>query len=190
MDAELDQILLLGIATDTEFFKYGNSDHRVPEVATELVRPGASLPRIASAALENKTLNGLKLLVRMLETATLAVHGDLAYGWVSAAMLADTGCTEQEAEGFVGEVRALHGVEVALLFVESPPGEVHVSLRSKSCVDVSEIALALGGGGHPRAAGAVLRVPDLDQAIGRVVPLAVDALRRAPAGRGPVGKGR
>lgn len=50
---------------------------------------------------------------------TLTADGELAYGWVSAAMLAETGCTEQEAEGFVGEVRALHGVEVALLFLWS-----------------------------------------------------------------------
>lgn len=177
IDEELAQILLLGIATDTGFFKYGNSDHRVLEVAAELVKRGASLQRIASAVLENKTPNGLKLLARMLETVTLAADGKVAYGWVSAAMLAETGCTEQEAEGFVGEVRALHGVEVALLFVESPPGEVHVSLRSKSHVDVSEIALALGGGGHPRAAGCLLNVPGIRDAISQVVPLAIRAVR-------------
>lgn len=177
MDEELAQMLLLGIATDTGFFKYGNSDHRVLEVAAELVKRGANLPRLAAAALENKTPSGLRLLARMLETVALAADGKVAYGWVSAAMLAETGCTEQEAEGFVGEVRALHGVEVALLFVESPPGEVHVSLRSKSYVDVSEIALALGGGGHPRAAGCLLRVPSIEDAIRKVVPLIIDALR-------------
>ncbi len=177
IDEELAQILLLGIATDTGFFKYGNTDHRVLEVATELVKRGASLQRIASAALENKTLNGLKLLARMLATVTLAADGKLAYGWVSATMLAETGCTEQEAEGFVGEVRALHGVEVALLFVESPPGEVHVSFRSKSHVDVSEIAVELGGGGHPRAAGGLLKVPGVREAIQKVVPIAIRALQ-------------
>lgn len=177
VDAELAQILLLGIATDTGFFKYGNTDHRVLEVASELVKRGANLQRIASAALENKTLNGLKLLARMLDTVTVAADGKLAYGWVSAAMLAETGCSEQEAEGFVGEVRALHEVEVALLFVESPPGEVHVSFRSKSYVEVSEIALALGGGGHPRAAGCLLKVPGIREAIDTVVPLAARAVR-------------
>ena len=177
IDGELAQILLLGIATDTGFFKHGNTGHRVLEVAADLVRRGASLQRIASAVSENKTLNGLKLLARMLETVTLAADGKVAYGWVSAAMLAETGCTEQEAEGFVGEVRALHGVEVALLFVESPPGEVHVSLRSKPHVDVSEIALALGGGGHPRAAGCLLKVPGVREAIQKVVPIAIRALQ-------------
>lgn len=177
VDEQLAQVLLLGVATDTGFFRYGNGDHRVLEVAADLVKSGASLPRIASAALENKTLHGLKLLARMLDTVTLAAAGKLAYGWVSAAMLAETGCTEQEAEGFVGEVRALHGVEVALLFVESPPGEVHVSFRSKSYVDVSEIALALGGGGHPRAAGCLLKVRGVREAIDTVVPLATRAVR-------------
>jgi len=183
VDEELAQVLTLGIATDTGFFRYGNTNHRVLEVATELVKRGASLQRVASAALENKTLNGLSLLGRMLETVTVAANGKLAYGWVSAAMLAETGCTEQEAEGFVGEVRALHGVEVALLFVESPPGEVHVSLRSKSVVDVSEIALALGGGGHPRAAGCLLKVGDVAVAVQKVLPIAIQALQGPPSRR-------
>lgn len=56
VDEDLAQVSLLGIATDTGFFKYEDGDHRALEVATELVKRGASLSRIASAVLE--TPNG------------------------------------------------------------------------------------------------------------------------------------
>ncbi|MGC9530116.1 MAG: DHH family phosphoesterase [Candidatus Bipolaricaulaceae bacterium] len=172
VDAELAQILLLGIATDTGFFKYETANPAVLATAAELVQAGGSLPRIAAAVLENRTLAGLKLLARTLDTVTVTAGGKLAYGWVSAGMLRATGCSQEDAEGFVGEIRALHGVEVAILFVEPTPGQVHVSLRSKTHVDVSELAQALGGGGHPRAAGCVLTVPTLQHAIDKLIPLA------------------
>jgi len=178
LDRELAQILLLGIATDTGFFRYPSADARVLEAAAELVRHGASLPPIASAVLENRSLNTLRLLARMIETISLAEEGQLAYGWVSSRMLQETGCTDQDTEGFVGEIRALHGVEVALLFVQAAEGEVYVSLRSKSSVDVSEVAAALGGGGHARAAGCAFRDTELERVIDKVVAGAVQAIRK------------
>ncbi len=177
LDAELAQVLLLGIATDTGFFKYANAGAQVLESAAELVRHGASLQPIASAVLEHRSLNTLRLLARMFDTIDIREGGKLAYGWVSQEMLRETGCTDDDTEGFVGEIRSLHGVEVAVLFVESPDGEVHASLRSKSVVDVSEVAAALGGGGHARAAGCSLTAARLAEAVDQVISPASRALR-------------
>ena len=171
-DRELAELLLLGLATDTGFFKYGNVDARVFEAAAELTRQGASIQPIASAVLEHRTPNAMRLLVEMLGTLQLEAGGQLAYAYVSADMLRRTGCSEEDTEGFVGELRAIHGVEVAVLFSEWPEGEVHVSLRSKSYADVSRVALAFGGGGHPRAAGCTLKVARLAAAIPPIVAAA------------------
>jgi len=47
---------------------------------------------------------------------------------------------------------------VAVLLKEFRPGEWAVSLRSRGgAVDVSAVAAALGGGGHPAAAGCTMR---------------------------------
>jgi len=168
-DRELAEVILLGIATDTGFFKYATVDDRTFAVAAELARHGARIQPIASAVLEHRTPKTIRLLVDMFRTLRIEAGGKLAYAYVSAEMLRRAGCGEEETEGFVGEIRALHGVEVAILFTEWPEGEVHVSLRSKAYVDVSRIARALGGGGHPRAAGCTLYVPRLRDAIARVV---------------------
>ena len=174
-DEELAELLLLGTATDTGFFKYANVDARVFEMAAELARHGARIQHIASAVLEHRTPKTIRLLTEMFRTLRLEEGGKLAYAYVSADMLRRTGCGEEETEGFVGEIRSLHGVEVAILFTEWPEGEVHVSLRSKSYVDVSRVALEFGGGGHPRAAGCTLKVGRIEEAI----PPVIAAARRA-----------
>lgn len=55
-------------------------------------------------------------------------------------------------EGIVEFVRALAGVDIGVVFKEYTPGEWAVSLRSIA-VNVSDIAIGLGGGGHVLAAG-------------------------------------
>jgi phosphoesterase RecJ-like protein len=49
---------------------------------------------------------------------------------------------------------AISGVEICLVFVEQPNGRVKVSWRSVPGIDVSQVAMSFGGGGHPVAAGA------------------------------------
>jgi phosphoesterase RecJ-like protein len=51
-------------------------------------------------------------------------------------------------------------MRVAILFNEEVPGQVKVSLRTSPeppAVDASAIAAKFGGGGHVRAAGAIVR---------------------------------
>ena len=59
---------------------------------------------------------------------------------------------------------------------------MHISLRSKERVDVSEIALRLGGGGHARAAGCSCSVTDLDRLMERVISETEAAIEAAFAG--------
>jgi len=64
---------------------------------------------------------------------------------------------------------------VALLFRELHDGTTKVSLRSTGDADVAAVARRLGGGGHVKAAGAV--VPEnLEAAEARVLQLVREAL--------------
>ena len=181
-DPELAEATLLGIATDTGFFKYANTDERVFAYAAELVRNGADIQRIASAVLEHRTVNEIKLLIDMFATLKLSLGGRLATAYVSAEMIERNGCTEDDTSGMVGEIRAIDGVEVAILFIEWPRRNVHVSFRSKEYVDVSEIAIAFRGGGHSRAAGCSLAGVELEDVMKKVIPFAEKAIEEASPG--------
>jgi phosphoesterase RecJ-like protein len=178
-DAQLAEINLLGIATDTGFFKYSNTDYKVFSYAAELVKLGASIQRISSAVLEHRTMNEVKLLSEMFDKLKIEEDGKLAWSYVSMEMLRHTGCTEDDAGGLVGEIRSMHSVEIAILFIEWPEGDVHISFRSKNYADVSKIALEFGGGGHVRAAGCSCKDVDLEEMINKVIASARKALGHA-----------
>ena len=63
------------------------------------------------------------------------------------------GVTGRELGGIVEQLRLTEGVEVAIFLYQTGEEEYKVSLRSKKVIDVSEIAMHYGGGGHIRAAG-------------------------------------
>ncbi|MGC9214681.1 DHH family phosphoesterase [Athalassotoga sp.] len=168
-DSKLASINLLGIATDTGFFKYSNTDAKVFRYAANLVEKGANIQKISSAVLEHQTLKELKLFSEMLNTLTVDMDGKLAWAYVSYDMLDRNNCTDDETGGFVGEIRSIYGVEVAILFIEWPKNQVNISFRSKDYIDVSELAVYFGGGGHIRASGCSIKEVDLKETIDKVI---------------------
>lgn len=175
---ELAEINLLGIATDTGFFKYSNTDQKVFKYAAELVGAGANIQHIASAVLEHKTLNEIKLQSEMINTLKVEEDGKLAWAYVSSDMFKRNNCTDEDTGGFVSEIRALYGVEVAILFIEWPENQVNISFRSKNYVDVSEIALAFGGGGHERASGCSCKGVKLEEMMEKVIAKTKEILKK------------
>jgi bifunctional oligoribonuclease and PAP phosphatase NrnA len=72
---------------------------------------------------------------------------------VTKADRARAGLAIDAAESVIDEIRRTDEAEVAVVLKQDDKGDWQVSMRSKSVVDVSAIAAALGGGGHARAAG-------------------------------------
>ncbi len=181
-DPELSEMLLLGIATDTGFFRYASVDERVFSYAARLVRKGANIGRIAEAVLEHRTLNEIRLTTAMLDTLKLSADGRLATAYVTAEMIEGAGCTDDDTSSLIGEIRSIADVEVAIMFIESSEGSVHVSLRSKQAVDVSEIALQFNGGGHARAAGCSCTDVELEELMKAVIAVTERSLTDAFGG--------
>src|SRR5881396_3156325 len=67
------------------------------------------------------------------------------------------GLTGADTEGLVDMPRNIAGVDVVALFSEVEPGKVKVSLRSTGRISIDQVCARLGGGGHPHAAGVLLR---------------------------------
>ena len=171
VDRDIANCLFVGIMTDTGSFRYASASPRTFRIAAELVEAGASPEALAAKIWESKSSSSLWLLARVLTTLKVSDDGRIAWLTIDDATLADAGADEQEMEGFVNYPRSLEGVEVAILFRPMADGRTRVTLRSKGRADVSRVALSLGGGGHPRAAGCVLP-PSPDGAVGRVLEAA------------------
>ena len=72
---------------------------------------------------------------------------------VTQDMLQRHGVTMEEIEGLIDIVRRATEADVTCVLKEDVDGSIRVSLRSLGDVDVREIAVANGGGGHRYAAG-------------------------------------
>jgi phosphoesterase RecJ-like protein len=66
------------------------------------------------------------------------------------------GATGEDFDGLIEHVRSIEGTEVAMLFRETGEGDTKVSFRSNGAADVNRLARRFGGGGHVKAAGALI----------------------------------
>ena len=175
-DERLATINYMGIATDTGFFRFSNTDSRVFRDAYELVKLGADPHFVSKMILENKRIEQFKLFAEVLDKMKLDLDGKLVYSYITYEMYKKHNCTDEDSSGFVGELRSIKGVETAILFMEYPKGRVHVSFRSKDWFNVSEVASKLGGGGHPRAAGVTFEEADIFEVIKEIISLTVSSM--------------
>ncbi len=174
LDPEIAMGLYVAIVTDTGSFRYQSVTARTHRIAAQLLGLGVRPAEVGRQVWDSRTLASVRLEAAAL--TTLVQEGELAWMDVTPPMLAESGAAAYETEGLVNLPRSLEGVEVAVLFSDEGRGEVRVSLRSARRVDVSAIAVRLGGGGHARAAGCTLRM-SLAQAHDAVLTAARAALR-------------
>jgi phosphoesterase RecJ-like protein len=173
---EIATCIYVAIVTDTGGFRYQNTTGDCLKLAALLLEKGVSAWEIAEQVFETRSVSSVLLLGHALSTLKLYRGGKVAAVTVTREMLEATGATLEETEGIIGYPRSVSGVEVALFFRESEDGKgFHVSFRSRSRVDVAGVAVSLGGGGHPRAAGALV-----EGTIGEATAKVMAALERIP----------
>ena len=66
-------------------------------------------------------------------------------------------------EGCVDIGRDIEGVEVSIFIRELEEGGYKISMRSNDYVNVSDICLMFGGGGHMKAAGCTISSGTIEQ---------------------------
>ena len=116
-------------------------------------------------------LGRLQLLRDALETLT--VDPDRALAWISvpAGAMERYALRSEDLDGIVEHPRSIAGTRLALFFRDLGHGKVKVSFRSTGDVDVNRFAREFGGGGHAKAAGALV-AGTLDEVRTRVVDAA------------------
>lgn len=171
LSSELAAYLLTGIVTDTRGFRTSSTTPTTLTVAADLMNHGASLHQVMEITLERRTLGSLRLWGEALRRTQR--HGRVVWSQLTAADRARCGVGDNSGDtGLSGFMATANEADVAILFTERN-GSVEVSMRARPGFDVAAAALALGGGGHPQAAGCT--VPGPLPPARRQVMAAVDA---------------
>jgi phosphoesterase RecJ-like protein len=150
--------LYVGLVTDTGRFMYENTSPRAHVMAAELIEAGVNVDAVYRRLYEGVPLAKLQLLSRALARVSRYDEGRITVARLTIDDFVETGSEESYQEGIIDHLRAVVGTKVAVLvrdqLAEDRRGSRKVSLRATDGdVDVSVIARAQGGGGHPRAAG-------------------------------------
>jgi len=178
VDKDTATCLYTSLATDSGFFRHSNTTPTLLREAARLLEFGADARLVAENALERKSLGELCLIRHALGTLSLHEDDKIAMLEVSLDAAEACGVRADEVEEMVEYARSIPGVAVAVLLKEIAPTVTKVSLRSRGRLDVSGVAMHLGGGGHRVAAGATLQ---LEMAASRsiVVELLAEVLNNA-----------
>ena len=172
---------LIAIMTDTGSFQFPNTDKRALERAAQLREAGADLQAITYNVFRNKRFEALKLWGFAFSRLVREFDGLLVWTWLENEDLTHAGALEEDLSGLVEQIARSKGMRVALLF-SGVTGPLKVSCRTSASapsVDAAALMAAFGGGGHVRAAGALIPGDDHAALRERVLDAARVALERA-----------
>jgi bifunctional oligoribonuclease and PAP phosphatase NrnA len=164
--------LYVALVTDTGRFSYENTTPEAHLMAAELIEAGVDPHRVYRRLYEDLPFRRLQLLQRALASIERHDDGAITVCCLTREDYYETGALETDSEGIVDHMRSVEGTKVAVLvrdlLSEERLGCRKVSLRATDgSVDVSIIARAMGGGGHPQAAGFTTELP-YDQLVERL----------------------
>lgn len=177
LTGKIAECLLTGIVTDTLCFRTSNTTPAVLEAAMRLQAGGADLPTIVQTTLARLPFAALQLWSLILPAARL----EQGVVWVTVRrdQLQQVGLSDNDSR-LNTIMSTIIEADISAIFTEkigkSGQPAVECSFRAKPGFNVSELAFALGGGGHPPASGCTIEGP-LGETVDRVVRLLQDTRR-------------
>lgn len=145
--------LYTAILTDTGRFRYNSTSQRTMEIAGKLIKAGADPRSICDQIFYNLPLSTIKLVGHALNNAEFVSNNTICILSIGQETLRQKEARLSDTEGLAEYTLFGQGVEVGILLKEGHDGVTRVSLRSRGKVNVADVALQFGGGGHPCAAG-------------------------------------
>ena len=171
--------LYTAVLTDSGSFMFEGTNQHTFELARELVLAGADPAECARHVYFAHSTAKMRLLGAAL--SALQRDGPLAWISVTQEQMDRFAAKEEDCEGLVNYVLSIQDVEVAVFFRELPDGKFRVSLRSKGQVNVAEVAVKFGGGGHQCASGCAVNGPlpvATERILSELRPRLIPAIRK------------
>jgi len=148
---EVAEAIYTGLLSDSLNFTTSLTTKDTFKIASELLECGIDLQKIAYRVNRYNPLSHIRALARAIDNMQLYFDGKVAIMSLYQDDIKATSATYSDIDGIIDSAISLATVEIAILITELE-NSIKVSLRSKN-VDVSEIAIYFGGGGHENAAG-------------------------------------
>lgn len=155
---EIGECLLTGVITDTNGFRNSNVTVDAFDYASWCLEKGIDLSKIYKLSMMTMTRSKFEAQKLTMNRLEFFENGKIAFTYMTKEDDEAVGLKAGEHDGIVEIGKAIEGVEVSIFIYEKEVG-YKASLRSNDYVNVSEVCLTFGGGGHIKAAGTNMNMP-------------------------------
>ncbi|MBP9675991.1 MAG: DHH family phosphoesterase [Anaerolineaceae bacterium] len=152
IDEEIASALLSGILSDSIGFRTSNTSSASLRIAADLVDKGAEISTLYNKALLSRPYESIKYWGYGL--ARLQQAGGLVWTTLSLEDRKNSGYHNDDDADLTNILSTINQYDIAMLIVEQHHSKAKVSWRARPGINVANLAVSLGGGGHPAAAGA------------------------------------
>ena len=153
MTKDMATAIMTGIITDTGGFVHGATTETF-EFAADILPLGVNISEIFRKALHTKNKANFELTKIAMNRMEFFDDGKIAFTYITDEDQDKVNAVQGDHEGIVEIGKNIENVEVSIFLHGVKEKGYKISLRSLEYVNVSEIAIMLGGGGHIKAAGA------------------------------------
>ena len=153
---EIARALYTGMLTDTGGFRFSNTSPRCLAVAAQLLAHGVDPEEMYTRIYASAPAGRVRLMADVLATLQVDEAHGLTWLTMQAGALEKYAVKAEDLDGIVEHARSIAGTRMALLFRDLGHGKVKISFRSIGGTDVNVFAREFGGGGHAKAAGALV----------------------------------
>ena len=157
----IGEALLLGIGTDTGWFRHSNSDAAVFDSVSELLKLGVDRDRIYRLTENSKRPTSLLITAKALQSIEYINDNKGTIMKLHSSDFSQTRAGRTDLNGLVNMPLEVRGVGLSVLVVAQQEGGSKASFRSSppdmpdyEWFDVRTLSGEFGGGGHIHAAGA------------------------------------
>ncbi len=154
---EIGECLLTGIITDTNGFRNTNVTVESFEFASWALENGLNLPKIYKQSMLTMTHSKFEAQKLAMNRMEFFEDGKISFTYMTKADDEVLNVKAGDHDGIVEIGKSIEGVEVSIFLYEKEKG-FKASLRSNEYVNVSEVCLTFGGGGHIKAAATALNM--------------------------------
>jgi len=156
---EIAQPAFVALATDTGWFRFSSVTPETFRTAGRLMDAGTQPEVIYRELYEQESLGRIRLIGHTLSKTESYLDGQFLLTWIMLKDFAAAGARSSDSEDIINMLLQVRGSKMAVLISELKNQSFKISFRSRCSVDCSILAAQFGGGGHKKAAGALLNPP-------------------------------
>lgn len=159
IDAEIAAGIYTALVTDTGNFKYSNVTSRTHEIASDMYKYNNDLWKLNRKLFDEHPIGKVRLMGKAINNLEFYHNNKIAMIIMTFEDFYNKDLEEIDnsySEGIINIARDIIGVEIAVLLREYEIDKYKVSFRSNSDINVGEIAVHFGGGGHNKASGCII----------------------------------